>query len=208
MGSPVLLNTGCWLSWPIQSGCEVPEERIRKGKRDKVVQTRQATMASSLKKLVLYPLLLQLVSMFRAAPSTLEQVPRSLYFTIDLKSRGSLGPYPMTNPLHHWLNHGTIFQKKINLVLRFLNSQFFFPQEQKYEPDSVPRPPEWTDLNSLQQIVAKPFLSRVKLSFLSHGRQPQSHCFMLHWYIVWCSNAPILGSLVPSFPVWWSYTLV
>ena len=100
MGSPVLLNTGCWLSWPIQSGCEVPEERIRKGKRDKVVQTRQATMASSLKKLVLYPLLLQLVSMFRAAPSTLEQVPRSLYFTIDLKSRGSLGPYPMTNPLH------------------------------------------------------------------------------------------------------------
>ena len=68
--------------------------------RDTVIQTRQATMASSLKKLVLYPLLLQLVSMFRAAPSTLEQVPRSLYFTIDLKSRGSLGPYSMTNPLH------------------------------------------------------------------------------------------------------------
>ena len=126
MGSPVLLNTGCWLSWPIQSGREVPEERIRKGKRDTVIQTRQATMASSLKKLVLYPLLLQLVSMFRVAPSTLEQVPRSLYFTIDLKSRGSLGPYPMTNPLHQLIEPWYHLQEEIqfssDVSLNSLNS--------------------------------------------------------------------------------------
>merc|ERR1712037_21067 len=85
-------------------------------------------MASSLKKLVLYPLLLHLVSMFRAAPSTLGQVPRSLAISI-----------------------------------------LFSPQEQKYKPDSVPRPPEWRDQNSLQHVVTRSWFSKVLLNCKSTG---------------------------------------
>jgi len=89
---------------------EIVQERVRK--RWSRVQTRQAIMTLSSKNLVLYPLLLQLVPMFRAAPNT-------------------LGP--------------------------------------EQEADSVPRPPRWTDKNSLQQVVAKPFLSKVLLSCKSTG---------------------------------------
>ena len=147
-------------------------------------------MASSSKKLVLYPLLLQLVSMFRAAPNTfgLEQVPRSLYFIRSLGAHWA----PMTNPLHQLIEPWFFFQKRFLWL-----SQFFFPQEQKYEPDSVPRPPEWTDQNSLQQVVVKPFLSKVNyLCFL----MADSLNHIVSCCIVTSFDASILESWVPSFP--------
>ena len=65
----------------------------------------------------------------------------------------------------------------------FFKYWYFFPQDQNDEPASVPGPPEWTDQNSLQQVVAKPFMSKVLLSWLSRDQKPPSHCsiFRCSW---------------------------
>merc|ERR1719278_1983392 len=42
-------------------------------------------------------------------------------------------------------------------------------QAQKDEPDTVPGPPVWSDQSSLQQVIAKPLMSKVQLTCKATG---------------------------------------
>ena len=49
-----------------------------------------------------------------------------------------------------------------SVFLKSFNSHVFQDPAQKDEPDTVPGPPVWSDRSSLQQVVAKPLMSKVQ----------------------------------------------
>ena len=78
--------------------------------------------------------------------------------------------------IFHSLQYSTVY----NLLYGgfFKSWYFFFLQDQKDEPDLVPGPPEWTDQNSLQNLVAKPFMSKVNFLVFLMSNVPSFHCFI------------------------------